>query len=98
MRLLKILEGRHLELTNDLDDDDVPQYAILSHTWGPDEEEVTFKDFVEGTGEQKSGYRKLEFCRDQARRDGQTHFWADTCCIDKSNNVELNTAITSMFR
>ncbi|KAK1807181.1 Vegetative incompatibility protein HET-E-1, partial [Friedmanniomyces endolithicus] len=97
MRLLKSLSGRDLEFTKDLDEDDVPQYAILSHTWGADEEEVCYKDFVDGTGEYKSGYGKLLFCAEQAWRDGHSHFWVDTCCIDKSNSVELNTAITSMF-
>ena len=26
------------------------------------------------------------------------YFWVDTCCIDKSNSVELQEAINSMFR
>jgi hypothetical protein len=33
-----------------------------------------------------------------AKRDGLQYFWVDTCCIDKSNNVELQEAINSMFR
>jgi hypothetical protein len=98
MRLLEITEERGLKVTKDLEEGDLPSYAILSHTWGPDEEEVTFQDLQEGTGKHKDGYGKLEFCAKQTRQDGQRHFWVDTCCIDKSNNVELNTAITSMFR
>jgi hypothetical protein len=99
MRLLRFYEKRReFELSKDLEDDEVPQYAILSHTWGQDEEEVTFKDLKECAGHHKSGYRKLDFCAEQARRDGITYFWVDTCCVDKANNVELNTAITSMFR
>lgn len=97
MRLLKRLPNGSLGLTEDLEEDDLPPYAILSHTWGPNEEEVTYKDLVDGIGRGKKGYRKLEFCEKQARHDGQTHFWVDTCCIDKTNSVELNTAITSMF-
>nr|POE72161.1 vegetative incompatibility protein het-e-1 [Quercus suber] len=97
MRLLNSLPSKSLEITKNLDDDELPQYAILSHTWGPDEEEVSYQDFTNGTGIHKSGYGKLVFCGEQARRDGQDHFWVDTCCIDKSNSVELNTAITSMF-
>ena len=97
MRLLKITDGSGFGLLEDLEEDDIPQYAILSHTWGADKEEVTFRDLQEGIGKHKSGYRKLEFCAGQTQRDGLTHFWVDTCCIDKSNNVELNTAITSMF-
>ena len=97
MQLLKVLVGQDVELTKDLEEDETPEYVILSHTWGMDEEEVTFKDLKEGTGRRKIGYRKIEFCKEQARRDGQTHFWVDTCCIDKSDPVKLNTAITSMF-
>jgi hypothetical protein len=98
MRLLEILEGHDVKLTKDLEEDEVPNYVILSHTWGPDEEEVTFKDLKEEGGRHKAGYRKIKFCAEQARRDGHSHFWVDTCCIDKSDPVKLNTAITSMFR
>ncbi|KAH8742535.1 heterokaryon incompatibility protein-domain-containing protein [Diaporthe sp. PMI_573] len=73
-------------------------YAILSHTWGDDDEEVTFKDFTDGSGNTKAGYRKICFCGEQAARDGLRHFWVDTCCIDKSNSTELQEAINSMFR
>ena len=62
-------------------DDDVPRYAILSHTWGANSEEVTFKNLTEGTGKNKAGYGKLEFCRQQAASDDLQHFWVDTCCI-----------------
>ncbi|OIW26061.1 HET-domain-containing protein [Coniochaeta ligniaria NRRL 30616] len=78
--------------------DNAPHYAILSHTWGPDNEEVTYRDLVDGTGEAKAGYEKIRFCAEQAKRDGLRYFWVDTCCIDKSNNTELSTAINSMFR
>ncbi|OCK74803.1 HET-domain-containing protein, partial [Lepidopterella palustris CBS 459.81] len=77
---------------------DIPPYAILSHTWGDDGTEVTFKSLVDGTGKNKAGYDKIRFCGEQARRDGLQYFWVDTCCIDKSNNAELSEAINSMFR
>lgn len=97
MRLLRIDNGCEPCLTKDLYED-IPRYAILSHKWGPDDEEVTFKDMAEGTGKSKVGYRKIQFCRDEAVRNGLKHFWIDTCCIDKSNNTELSEAIISMFR
>ena len=75
---------------------DVPQYAILSHTWG--QEEVTFKDIIEGNGASKTGFDKIRFCGEQARRDRLQYFWVDTCCIDKSSSAELTEAINSMFR
>jgi hypothetical protein len=62
MRLLR-RSGSEFVLTKDLTTD-IPPYAILSHTWGPDTEEVTYKDVMEGTGKGKDGYRKLKFCSD----------------------------------
>jgi hypothetical protein len=78
--------------------DDIPPYAILSHTWGPQEQEVTFGDMIDGKGTSKTGFDKIRFCGEQARRDGLQHFWVDTCCIDKTSSAELAEAINSMFR
>src|SRR5882762_2795231 len=101
MRLLKTNETGEFSLTKDLlvtSRDHIPRYAILSHTWGPDTEEVSFKDMMDGTGKSKPGYNKIRFCGEQARRDGLQYFWIDTCCIDKSSSTELQEAINSMFR
>jgi hypothetical protein len=76
---------------------DIPPYAILSHTWGADTEEVTFKDLIEGTGKDKAGYDEIRFCAQQAANDGLQYFWVDTCCIDKSSSAELSEAINSMY-
>ncbi|KAI9780438.1 MAG: hypothetical protein M1839_006712 [Geoglossum umbratile] len=97
MRLLECKNAGVFSLTKDLIGNDIPQYAILSHTWGADVEEVTFEDLVKGTGESKAGYRKIRFCGGQAAYDGLQYFWVDTCCINKSNNTELSEAINSMF-
>ncbi|KAG4429595.1 hypothetical protein IFR05_014919 [Cadophora sp. M221] len=78
--------------------DTIPPYAILSHTWGEDGDEVIYNDLIAGTGKNKPGYEKLRFCGEQAARDGLKYFWIDTCCIDKSDNAELSKAINSMFR
>ncbi|KAN0072275.1 HET domain containing protein [Elaphomyces granulatus] len=99
MRLLKSDNTGEYSLTEDLlVSDDIPCYAILSHTWGAYMEEVSFKDIMDGTGKSKPGYDKIRFCGEQARRDGLQHFWIDTCCIDKSSSTELQEAINSMFR
>ena len=97
MRLLKLDNDSSFSLDTFLGST-IPSYAILSHTWGSDHEEVTFKDIADGTGSNKSGYQKLCFCANQAKADGLHYFWVDTCCIDKSNNNELSEAINSMFR
>jgi hypothetical protein len=97
MRLLECTGGNKFSLTKDfLGDDEIPPYAILSHTWG--EGEVTFGELVDGTGESKKGYEKIRFCGTQAAKDGLNYFWVDTCCINKSILVELQDAINSMFR
>ncbi|KAH8645449.1 hypothetical protein BX600DRAFT_478139 [Xylariales sp. PMI_506] len=76
----------------------IPPYAILSHTWGNNGDEVTYEDINNGTGKEKHGYRKIDFCGKQAASDGFQYFWVDTCCINKANNTELFEAINSMFR
>jgi hypothetical protein len=98
MRLLERNSAGELSLTKDFVGEDIPEYAILSHTWGADTEEVTFKDLMDGTGKGKPGYKKIYFCGEQARRDGLQYFWVDTCCIDKSSSAVLSEAIISMFR
>jgi hypothetical protein len=103
MHLLKYGENGKLTITS-FDDDKLPMYAILSHTWGTDTEEVTFADLVRDNGMhepgyiKKPGYKKIRFCGQQARQDGIQYFWVDTCCIDKTDKAELSHAIRSMFR
>jgi hypothetical protein len=98
MRLLECHPNGRFTLTRNIADGEIPEYAILSHTWGTDAEEVTLGDLLSGTGQCKSGYEKLKFCARQATRDGLKHFWIDTCCIDQSNSPEVSEAINSMFR
>ncbi|RDH36245.1 CMGC protein kinase [Aspergillus welwitschiae] len=77
---------------------DVPRYAILSHTWGADHEELSFRDITENTIKRESLPFKIAKCCEQAEKDGLQYAWVDTCCIDKTNSVELGAAINSMFR
>lgn len=97
MRLLQLSASNELSLTSDLTHN-IPPYAILSHTWGIDGDEVTFQDIKDKCFQHKPGYQKILFCGNQARSDGLEHFWVDTCCIDKSSSAELTEAINSMFR
>lgn len=97
MRLLERKDNDEFCLTKDLAGN-IPDYAILSHTWGDDDEEVTLKDLTEGSAKSKTGYQKIRFCGEQAARDGFRYIWVDTCCIDKSNSTELSEALNSMYR
>jgi hypothetical protein len=97
MRLLERHRNGEFSLTKDLVNNP-PAYAILSHTWGEDDQEVTFQDLTERSGKSKAGYQKIRFCGEQAARDGLRYFWVDTCCIKKSDAAELQKSINSMFR
>jgi hypothetical protein len=99
MRLLKYGKDGEPSVTVDLvDEDAIPPYAILSHRWGEDAAEVTFEDLAKNAGKDKSGYKKIQLCGEQAKRDGLQYFWIDTCCINKANKAEHSLAIQSMFR
>lgn len=62
MRLLEYNNDGEFSLTKDSVGDNIPEYAMLSHTWEADSEEVTFKDLIDGTGKGKPGYKKIYFC------------------------------------
>ncbi|KAJ8110510.1 hypothetical protein OPT61_g6666 [Boeremia exigua] len=74
----------------------VPDYAILSHTWS--EEEVTFHDIGKLHALAMAGYQKIIWCCAQAVKDGFDWVWVDTCCINKESSAELTEAINSMYK
>ncbi|KAI8683165.1 hypothetical protein LRP88_04861 [Fusarium phalaenopsidis] len=75
----------------------IPSYAILSHTW-EDGEEVTFEDCKSPVAKDKKGYKKIQNTCRLAIGDGIEYVWIDTCCIDKSSSAELTEAINSMYQ
>ncbi|RSM17562.1 hypothetical protein CDV31_003639 [Fusarium ambrosium] len=77
-------------------DDQIPSYAILSHTW--EAEEVTFQDMESGKATSKKGWAKVKDSCSMARKNGFDYVWLDTCCIDKTSSAELSEAINSMYR
>ncbi|KIM55502.1 hypothetical protein SCLCIDRAFT_296321 [Scleroderma citrinum Foug A] len=86
-------------------DDEVTEYAILSHRWVG--KEVDYSEMVklakmdeEERSEirQRDGYRKILQSCEQAMKDGYKWLWIDTCCIDKRSSAELSEAINSMYR
>jgi hypothetical protein len=96
MRLLKIEPDNTLSLV-ERSGSDIPPYAILSHTWGKDEDEITFEDWNNGIAKSKAGYAKIHCCGEQAANDNLEYFWIDTLCIDKTSSAELSEAINSMY-
>jgi tetratricopeptide (TPR) repeat protein len=96
MRLLHFNTPGRLILT-DFRGKLIPPYAILSHRWS--DSEALIEDISnENYKEKEEGYRKLQFCAEQAAQDGLQYFWIDTCCIDRWDNNERSKAINSMFQ
>ena len=78
------------------------QYAILSHRWGADEDEISFQDVHLSTDlSRKKGFDKIQgFCK-KASLANCRYGWVDTCCINKGNPNdpnELSEAINSMYQ
>ena len=71
--------------------DQIPCYAILSHTWG--NEEVTLQDLEKEESKNWAGYAKITGCCTLALSTGWEWLWIDTCCIDKTSSAELSEAI-----
>lgn len=97
MRFLRLEENGEFSLAQFFGVE-TPPYAILSHTWGTDDEEPTYQEQLNGTWTSKAGYEKIRFCGQQAAKNGLQYFWADTVCIDKTSSAELTESINSMYR
>ncbi|KAF9875130.1 hypothetical protein CkaCkLH20_07396 [Colletotrichum karsti] len=96
MRLINV-KTRRLEQFHVADH--VPPYAILSHTWGADGDEISFSDIEHGPPDKEGpGRIKFDGCCRQAEKDNLEYAWIDTCCINKDSSTELEEAINSMFR
>jgi len=93
---MRLLHTRDRRLQDFFDSPTIPQYAILSHTWGDDE--VLLEHIRSGKAAKRKAYTKLVGACAQALRDGYEWIWIDTCCIDKTSSAELQEAINSMYR
>lgn len=98
VKSMRILHIRTFEFKN-FYDTSLPKYAILSHRWGSEEDEVSYKQFRKrSVPADLPGLLKIQaFCR-LADERGFQWAWADTCCIDNRSSVELSEAINSMFK
>ncbi|KIN07159.1 hypothetical protein OIDMADRAFT_64423, partial [Oidiodendron maius Zn] len=92
---MRLLNTTSLELV-EFFGEQVPQYAILSHTW--EDEEVSFQYIQDPACKGLRGFTKIAACCRQAREDELDWVWIDTCCIDKLSSSELSEAINSMYR
>ncbi|KAH9429100.1 hypothetical protein MCOR02_010510 [Pyricularia oryzae] len=92
-----LINTKTLRLEQFDDPSTLPKYAILSHTWENDE--VSFQDIQSiDAARQKKGFSKIVGIRALALEADIDFAWVDTCCIDKTDSVELGEAINSMYR
>ncbi|KAJ5629295.1 hypothetical protein N7528_002952 [Penicillium herquei] len=111
---MRLINAKTLQLEEYMDSQ-IPEYAILSHTWNITGE-VSFQE-MQGLGSEErdalasdsdievaaqttpsTGYAKIKYTCQRARREGIKYVWVDTCCIDKTSSAELSEAINSMMR
>lgn len=88
MRLLRYSVTTGKWYTENFHGEQVPFYAILSHAWGPGDEDVTFEN-VQSPSNFSVSNDKLHFTYSRAAGDGFLYFWVDTCYIKKSDSTEL---------
>ncbi|RDW91791.1 hypothetical protein BP5796_01185 [Coleophoma crateriformis] len=94
MRLIDTRTGELVSKTNP----EPGSYAILSHTWGDEDEEVSIQNYGDpATASIKTGLAKIAGVIRIAQSLNLNYVWVDTCCIDKSSSAELSEAINSMF-
>lgn len=75
------------------------RYAMLSHKWASAKDEPQYWQ-IKGSVYEMNAPREIrklqQFCT-TSKREGYRWAWSDTCCIDKTNNAELQESIISMF-
>ncbi|KAK7965197.1 hypothetical protein PG988_010201 [Apiospora saccharicola] len=94
---MRLIDCETLEL-KEFNEIDVPEYVILSHTWGS--EEVSFEEMTspaKGRHRAKEGFHKISLFASVAARHDFRYIWVDTCCIRKDSSSELSEAINSMY-
>jgi hypothetical protein len=76
---MRLLNTHNWEIKDFISDDEVPTYAILSHTW--DEEEINFQqweDMVVSDISHRKGYNKIKQFGEKAAGNGFGWAWVDT--------------------
>ncbi|KAI4271488.1 MAG: hypothetical protein LQ337_005968 [Flavoplaca oasis] len=109
--MIRLLDAESQTL-HDFKDEDRPPYAILSHRWAKDpSEEVVFNDMPQfqelsssrGWKKADSAAKLIGACQMVLETTIQDdvrpkYLWIDTVCIKQDSQMELSTAINSMFR
>lgn len=78
----------------DIDDD----YVILAPNRNEDASKFYFNKINELPSVKKTpGYRELEICARQALNHGIRYIWAESCCVDKRNDHDVEFVTNNRF-
>ena len=91
---MRLLNTSNLKLY-EFYDVEIPDYAILSHTWT--KQEVSLQMLGDPKSKVLAGYSKIKRCCELALSEGWKYAWIDTCCIDKTSSADLSEAINAMY-
>lgn len=82
------------------DDNEIPDYAILSHRWRGNNEVTNEEMEIKNRNDNidKPGFQKVLAACAKARKDRIDWLWVDSCCINKRDLPEISASINSMFR
>jgi hypothetical protein len=75
---MRLLNATTRQLEEFVAEEEIPRYAILSHTWGKAADEVKLQELSESRIKEKPGYQKIDYCCKQALQDGLQWVWIDT--------------------
>ena len=77
------------------------KYAMFSHRWGAANDEPSYQHIKDAPNiYEMTAPPEIAKLQHFCKIAGENQFrwaWSDTCCIDKTNNVELQESIISMF-
>ena len=91
-----LIDAHNLKL-EEVWDENVKEYAILSHRW--EDGEVSFQQIQNpAVASSLTNFAKIRKSCEHAVSDGYNYVWVDTCCINKESSAELTEAINSMYR
>ncbi|KAI1382351.1 heterokaryon incompatibility protein-domain-containing protein [Hypoxylon crocopeplum] len=92
---MRLLDAHTLEIREYYED--IPPYAILSHTWS--DGEVSFVDLVKGKNPHLKGYdNAISEDLDYLSQYGPYGGWIDTCCIDRRIPLSSPKLSNPMFK
>jgi Heterokaryon incompatibility protein (HET) len=104
--MMRLIDTKDFKLKK-FEKNEIPTYAILSHTWYT--KEIEFDTFpnvpianltspqAQDQTKNPSIY-KIAGMLTQAQNDGYDWIWIDSCCINKKDPSERDRSINSMFR